>query len=287
MSKINETFVGNCNMEVPEGNVPTTGTVPEVYADAINDRRKRVEKIEDDMKDQLNVIDNFVADNHYRENEPEGTPDMKKMKLSEELFEDYTPEVKLYKKAERIADDIEEFINYRLGDIYLDNEYFDDDDRDAIGKTIDALYDFAQAYSHVMHNEDVFEAKEDDSDKKRSRGKNEVKYGVDYSDTDLWYQVYDELDASLENEGAGQQVNRFLKSRKGDRYQYIVVGPGTNDITVGAQTPDKFAYAKKVADYYGVPYDEPKEDKNIRTNKYYKWTMTIHIPEDAEPIEKK
>ena len=286
MSKINETFVGNCNMEVPEGNVPTTGTVPEVYADAINDRRKRVEKIEDDMKDQLDVIDDCVADNHDRENEPEGTPDMKKMKLSEELFEEYIPEVKLYKKAERIADDIEEFIQY-IGDIYLDDGYFDEYDRDAIDKTIDALHDFAQSYSHVMHNEDVFEAKEDDSDKKRSRGKNEVKYGVDYSDTDLWLQVYDELDASLENEGAGQQVNRFLKSRKGDRYQYIFVGPGTNDITVGAETPDKFAYAKKVADYYGVPYDEPKEDKNIRTNKYYKWTMTIHIPEDAEPIKKK
>lgn len=284
MSKINETFVGNCNMEVPEGTVPTTGTVPEVYADAINDRRKRVEKIEDDMKDQLDTIDDFVADNHDRENEPKGTSDMKKMKLSEELFEAYIPETKLYKKAERIADDIEEFMQ---NDVYLDNSYFDDEDRDAISKTFDALNDFAVSYADVMDNEDVFEAVEDNSERKRSRGKKEVKYGVDYSDTDLWLQVYDELDASLENEGEGQQVNRFLKSRKGDRYQYIFVGPGTNDITVGAETPDKFAYAKKVADYYGVPYDEPKEDKNIRTNKYYKWTMTIHIPEDAEPIEKK
>lgn len=280
MSRLNEAMIGNCNMEVPEGKIDTKGAVPEVYADAINQRRNREKKIADDFKEQDKAIEDFTKESQKTENKPEGTPEMKKLHLSESLFdESFVVDTKLYKQAEDIASYLEEFMN---SGITSNEDYFDDEDREVLSKTLDTLYDFAQAYSTVMDNEDVFEAVETPEKKKRTRGANEERWGIDYSDTDLWLQIYDELDASLENEGEGQQVNRFLKSRKGDRYQYIYPH-GDNDIIVGAQKPEDFAYAKKVADYYGVTYDEPQQDKNARTNDYYKWTMVIHIPKDAEP----
>jgi len=161
---------------------------------------------------------------------------------------------------------------------------FEKEDVETLRHMIDMLMDFYHKYSTIMGDGEIFEAVEAPT-KKRTRGANEERWGIDYSDTDLWLQIYDELDASLENEGTGQQVNRFLKPKKGERYQYIYPH-GDNDIIVGAMKPEDFAYAKKVADYYGVTYDEPKEDKNPRTNQYYKWTMVIHIPKELEPVEK-
>lgn len=347
-SKLNEAIIGNCNMEVPEGTVETKGSVPEVYADAVNQRRNREKKIADDFKEQDKAIEEFAKESQKTESKPKGTPEMKKLHLSESLFEEaldnedlnrrasdivasikefiekvkqpnisyeeidnydikdmqkvvdkldkfskisshkegsmdesFTPNSKLYKQAEEIADYLEEFMN---NDVVTSSDYLDDNDRGMLTDTYDLLMDFSHHYSTTMDDENVFEAVETPV-KKRTRGANEERWGIDYSDTDLWLQIYDELDASLENEGTGQQVNRFLRPKKGERYQYIYPH-GDNDIIVGAMKPEDFAYAKKVADYYRVTYDEPKEDKNPRTNQYYKWTMVIHIPKELEPVEK-
>ena len=281
-SKLNEAIIGNCNMEVPEGTVDTKGNVPEVYADAINQRRDREKKIADDFKEQDKAIEDFAKESQKTENTPKGTPEMKKLHLSESLFEDIV-EKSTTEKAQDAAGSIEEFINTvdRTPDI---EEFIEKEDVETLRHMIDMLMDFYHKYSTIMGDGEIFEAVEAPT-KKRTRGANEERWGIDYSDTDLWLQIYDELDASLENEGTGQQVNRFLKPKKGERYQYIYPH-GDNDIIVGAMKPEDFAYAKKVADYYGVTYDEPKEDKNPRTNQYYKWTMVIHIPKELEPVEK-
>lgn len=280
-SKLNEAIIGNCNMEVPEGTVETKGNVPEVYADAINQRRAREKKINDDFKEQDRTIEEFAKESQKTENKPKGTPEMKKLHLSESLFEDVNKSIT--EKAQDAAGSIEEFINTvdKTPDI---EEFIEKEDIETLRHMIDKLMDFYHKYSTIMGDGEIFEAVAAPT-KKRTRGANEERWGIDYSDTDLWLQIYDELDASLENEGAGQQVNRFLKPKKGERYQYIYPH-GDNDIIVGAMKPEDFAYAKKVADYYGVTYDEPKEDKNPRTNQYYTWTMVIHIPKELEPVEK-
>lgn len=283
-SKLNEAIIGNCNMEVPEGNVETKGNVPEVYADAINQRREREKKITDDFKEQDKAIEEFAKESQKTENKPKGTPEMKKLHLSESLFEDIdVVEKSITEKAQDAAGSIEEFINTvdKTPDI---EEFIEKEDIETLRHMIDKLMDFYHKYSTIMGDGEIFEAVAAPT-KKRTRGANEERWGIDYSDTDLWLQIYDELDASLENEGAGQQVNRFLKPKRGERYQYIYPH-GDNDIIVGAMKPEDFAYAKRVADYYGVTYDEPKEDKNPRTNQYYKWTMVIHIPRELDPIEK-
>lgn len=280
-SKLNEAIIGNCNMEVPEGNVETKGNVPEVYADAINQRRAREKKITDDFKEQDKAIEEFAKESQKTENKPKGTPEMKKLHLSESLFEDVNKTIA--EKAQDAAGSIEEFINTVDKTPYIE-EFIEKEDIETLRHMIDKLMDFYHKYSTIMGDGEIFEAVAAPT-KKRTRGANEERWGIDYSDTDLWLQIYDELDASLENEGDGQQVNRFLKPKKGERYQYIYPH-GDNDIIVGAMKPEDFAYAKKVADYYGVTYDEPKEDKNPRTNQYYKWTMVIHIPKELDPIEK-
>lgn len=280
-SKLNEAIIGNCNMEVPKGNVETKGNVPEVYADVINQRRAREKKITDDFKEQDKEIEEFAKESQKTENKPKGTLGMKKLHLSESLFEDVNKSIT--EKAQDAAGSIEEFINTvdKTPDI---EEFIEKEDIETLRHMIDKLMDFYHKYSTIMGDGEIFEAVAAPT-KKRTRGSNEERWGIDYSDTDLWLQIYDELDASLENEGDGQQVNRFLKPKKGERYQYIYPH-GDNDIIVGAMKPEDFAYAKKVADYYGVTYDEPKEDKNPRTNQYYKWTMVIHIPKELDPIEK-
>lgn len=286
IKNLNETLIGNCNMEVLEGNVETKGTVPEVYADAINQRRERTKKIEQDFKEQVKLMNDFEKESQKTTNEAREVDNMKKIHLDESLFEDFDTS-KLYKTAERIADDIEQFLK-DISKIENVDDYFNEYDLKDIDKVKDILTDFAQAYSYVMDNETVFEAVETEPQKKkrcRAPSEKEYQYGIDYSDTDLWTQIYDELDASLENEGEGKQVNRFLKPKKGDRYEYIVPA-GENDIVVGAKELKDFDYAKKVADYYGVTYDTPVMDKNPRTNTYYKYTMRIRIPKDKDPVVK-
>lgn len=153
---LNETLIGNCNMEVPEGNAETKGTVPGVYADAINQRRQRTDKIEQDFKEQDKFMDEFAKESQKTENNPKGTPQMKKMHLDESLFEEIE-NPKLYKSAERIANDIEQFLS-DISNIENINDYLDDYDLKDIGKAMDALRDFAQAYSYTTDNEDIFEA---------------------------------------------------------------------------------------------------------------------------------
>ena len=343
---MNENLLGKCNMEVPDPLETTQGVVPEVYANAIRERKAREEQITTDFKEAEDNLAEFEKETQRTQINVKGTPEMKKMHLDESLFEATEhPD----KDALRISTDIRDFMENNDDMLYNEEEYFTYEDRralskassalaafaemyaddhlnEAVGKSTDPVYkqaeqiadaiqqfiddnkelvndrewftdkvslekaqrafeDFAVKYAHIMDMGNVTEAVVTDEPKKKTRGKNEVKRPEDYSSADLWLQIYDELDASLENEGEGQQVNRFLKSRKGDRYQYIFPH-GDNDIVVGATDPSKFEYAKKVADYYGVTYDEPKEDKNPSTNKYYKWTMVIHIPQDAPPVKK-
>ena len=92
--------------------------------------------------------------------------------------------------------------------------------------------------------------------------------------------VYDELSATTDNEGAGQQVDKQIKARRGERYEHVYPH-GDNDIIIYATKPEEFDFARRVCDHYGVSCDEPKADKNKTTNGFYKYSMIIHIPEDG------
>lgn len=157
-SKLNEAIIGNCNMEVPEDTVETKGNVPEVYADAINQRRNREKKIADDFKEQDKTIEEFAKESQKTENKPKGTPEMKKLHLSESLFEDVV-EKSITEKAQDAAGSIEEFINTvdRTPGI---EDFIEKEDVETLRHMIDKLMDFYHTYSTTMDDGNVFEAVE-------------------------------------------------------------------------------------------------------------------------------
>lgn len=114
--------------------------------------------------------------------------------------------------------------------------------------------------------------------KKRVRSPNEEKDPWDYSSEDIWYAVYDELSASVDNEGKGQQVDKQIKAKRGERYEHVYPH-GEKDIIVYAKSPEEFEFAKRVADHYGVTCEEPKRDENRNSNGFYKYSMVINMPD--------
>lgn len=296
MSSLNEAIESRCNMNIPKDKMDIDGQTPIVYADAINKHQENNEQLKDSFKEQDKNKGEFLKQNDNRDLKPKGTEQMKKLKLDESLFESYTVEPKLNKQAMDVADYLGTFMN---SGVFLDNDYFDDEDREAMGKTFDALNDFAQAYSTIMDDENVFESVEKcpeckkevcECEKEELEEATETKTRVrdpepdwfDYSDTDLWLQVYDELDGTLKDEGEKGTVHRQLKAKRGERYTQIFPY-GDEDIVIYETSPERFDFAKKVADFYGVKYEEPQMDKNKSTNSYYKWYMVIRIPKDAKP----
>ena len=141
--KLNEAILGNCNMEVPEDKVETKGNVPEVYADAINQRIARKKKFEKDFEEQDKVMKEFTKESQKTETEQKGTPKMEKLNLDESLFEEDINDSKLYKRAESLADDIADFLN-DITNLENINDYLSETDLEDIGKVSDMLNDFAQ-----------------------------------------------------------------------------------------------------------------------------------------------
>ena len=251
MSRLDEAMIGNCNMGVPEGKIDTKGAVPEVYADAINQRRNREKKIADDFKEQDKAIEDFTKESQKTENKPKGTPEMKKLHLSESLFdESFVVDTKLYKQAEDIADYLEEFMN---SGITSNEDYFNDEDREVLSKTLDTLYDFAHAYSTIVDNEDVFEDLKEAADGKLYYKKKRGSL-VDIIEDELGRgEVVYKLGAS------GKYNPTHAPSLNIDQY---LIGGGTDEKGeyISAWVPDnKVEDAIAIAKKYGKDYKVKKE----------------------------
>lgn len=295
--RVSESFdAGKANMETPNYEIKINGQVPIDYATAINDRQKRIDKIEKDFEKKDKLTDEFIDDNHDRFEERD------KMKLKE------STETKLYRRADKIANDIEEIIN----DISKINweDFMTQDDFDTLNKAIEALQGFSTAYSYVMDNEDIFESKEEvctecgknpceceelnecndketleeagrvtpELKKPRASIKKEDKL---YSRDDVWARVYDELSSEVENEGPSGEVYKQVKIPRGKRFVGPYTGPGDDDLTVYATSKDDLKWAKKIADHFGLEI-VMKEDKNKYTNKYYPYYAILKNVSDAK-----
>nr|DAP55490.1 MAG TPA: hypothetical protein [Caudoviricetes sp.] len=265
-SKLNEAIIGNCNMEVPEGNVETKGNVPEVYADAINQRREREKKITDDFKEQDKAIEEFAKESQKTENKLKGTPEMKKLHLSESLFEDVNKSIT--EKAQDAAGSIEEFINIVDKTPGIE-EFIEKEDIETLRRMIDKLMDFYHKYSTTMDNENVFEA---------------VETPVD---TKIYYKKKrGPLVAIIEDElGSGEVVYKLGKSGKYnpthapslniDRY---LIGGGTDEKGeyISAWIPEnKIDDAVAIAKKYNKEY-KLGHDKYVRGDKDF---IRIYIDE--------
>lgn len=346
MCRLNESVLSSIGADIDKLDV--VGTIDQSFVETAVEQTKRVEHSREALKDFHKNADDFIKTNHNRETKAVKDAGLKKMKLSESIFDNYET-VKLHTEDEDIvvspADNksvsptINEAIDFgdptamgRGACAPLANNYTKtiqdcvaalDDERTAnlasiqLTRYYSELLDkknevenfnayWTERYPAMIKfiddqvaliprnslnfddaNESVEEpliespaAVAEPETKKRARSANEKKYKGDYSSEDLWLAVYDELSAELDNEGSGQQVDKQIKAKKGERYEHVYPVEGSNDIVVYATSPDKFEFAKRVCDYYEVTHDEPKEDRNSTTNEYYKYSMRIHIPED-------
>lgn len=351
ISSLNEFLLSSIGADIDKLDV--VGTIDQSFVETAAEQARRTEHSREALKDFHKNAEDFIRTNHNRETKVEKDAGLKKMKLSESIFDNYET-VKLHTEDEDIVvspaegksvsptlNEAAEFgdplafgrgytapiINDFTRPIKdalaaMDGECTAHAAITALRRYIYLLMDGKQtvenfnAYwterypamidyidkqmevipkdtlSKVMNFDKLFGKNEsveeplteapvaEPSTKKRTRSENEKKYKGDYSSEDLWLAVYDELSAELDNEGSGQQVDKQIKAKKGERYERVYPVEGSSDLVVYATSPDKFDFAKRVCDYYEVTYDEPKEDKNGMTNDYYKYSMRIHIPED-------
>ena len=114
MNRLNESlFSGMSNLDMDD-DIELMGAVPPAYADAINAHQDTKKELEDRFKEQEKEKDAFVKDNHKTENKPKGTKEMKKMKLSEALFESVITE------SDDIKEAVKNCVDSKL-DYVLDN----------------------------------------------------------------------------------------------------------------------------------------------------------------------
>lgn len=168
MNKLNESlFSGISNLDMDD-DVETNGVVPSVYADAINTRRKTRKELENRFKEQEKEKDAFIKDNHKTDRKPRGTKEMKKMKLSESLFEsndvknavwDYVDE-----QVDRVLDNLANVVT-------IDVEGYDADwcDQDGQSAVANKLVQNKEAFINSIVNV-LFANKEDLSEHLESDG---------------------------------------------------------------------------------------------------------------------
>lgn len=243
--KMKEGFeTGKANMEYPDYEIKITGQVPIDYAKAIDDRQKRVEKIEDDFKEKDKIEDEFE----------------KETAQHKEIVESFNSP--LYDKAIYLSQQLNDFIA-GISDLSNIDDFLVDSDFNKLNDAAEVLDRFATLYGEVT------ESKEDITEEKiRNRSKNVKKEDKMYSSDDKWLQVYDDLSSEVDNEGPKGEVNKQLKIPRGKRFSGPYAGPGDYDLTVYATNRDDLKWAEKIADHYGVDIDI-KEDKS--KNVYYPW----------------
>lgn len=117
MSKLNEELLRVDGLEEKEklAKEPVEAVDPS-YNDAINSHKKLKKTLDDRFKEQDKETEKFVKDNSKTDLKVKGTKEMKKLKLSESLFEDYIVESPVLDKPEltytEVPDD-EEDIYYK------------------------------------------------------------------------------------------------------------------------------------------------------------------------------
>lgn len=130
--KLNEAFEDkmldrDSNMD-EEKEIGITGAVPSVYRDAINTHRTIRQVLKDRFKEQNKNIDEFIKKNHDRDTKKVSNPELKKMKLSESLFEDYNQDIDQIKMV--CEDYLEEELVNKIEDNLVNKFYNEDHDYD-------------------------------------------------------------------------------------------------------------------------------------------------------------
>lgn len=249
---VSEDFdVGKANMETPNYEIKINGQVPIDYATAINDRQKRIDKIEKDFEKKDELTDEFIEEQEDR-------------RMNESF------DSKLYDEAVALSKTLDSFIT-KIGS-FVDTDFaMVGSDMDTLNRAVEALDTFATLYFEEKYP--LRESSKAEQIKRRGRPKADPKDKM-FSEDDLWLQVYDDLSSEVDNEGKGKEVNKQVKIPRGKRFIGPYAGPGDYDLTVYGKNMEDLQWAKKVADHYGVDI-EIKKDNNSNTNSYYPYVAIL------------
>lgn len=99
MNKLNESLTSEMQTVSQNLTDDITAVVDPTYADAVDNGKKLETELAKRFKDQNKAKDEFVKDNHKTERKVKGTKEIKKMKLSEGLFEEVKEEKETLEEA--------------------------------------------------------------------------------------------------------------------------------------------------------------------------------------------
>ena len=267
-SVLNEELMGT-NLDIPEGEIKIEGKVNPVYADAINvhnKKKKDREKILKDKKDELKKP--FLGTKGSTTIMPK-TKDMKKLKLSEEMFKSVREHMndapEAYDNIFRVIDNMEHIINY-ISDLSEEELTYED-----MAQSYDVLDDAMREFEDYLF--EIQEGERRNGSLKEGAAVVDRK-GWDLQDKrnnkDIWSDVYNEL--------VDMKSLETPHRRMGKRSRYKASWEDANDVRVGASRDGGIVvkaeelsdldFAKEVAETYGVEWVVREHTSRYRDSKY-------------------
>ena len=257
-SFLNEDLMGT-NLDIPEGEIKLDGKVNPVYADAINVHNKKKKEREKNLKDKKDELKKPFLGTKGNTTVMPKTKDMKKLKLSEDMFKsvrehmDDAPEA--YDNIFRVIGNMEHIINYISE---LDEEELTYEDmKQSYDVLDDAMAEFEDYLFEIKEGERRNGTlKEDTAVMDRKAWELQDKR----NNKDMWSDIYNELVGmkGIEAPHRRLKTNDRYKASWGDNpdeSDAIRVGASWDGgIVVKAEEMSALDFAKEVAETYGVEW---------------------------------
>jgi hypothetical protein len=270
-SRINEELM-NTNLDIPDGEIKIEGRANPVYADAINVHNKKKKEVEKTLKDKKPELKKPFLGTKGNTTIMPKTPEMKKLKLSEEMFkgirEHMADAPEAYEGIFRVIDNMEHIINY-ISDLTEEELNYEDmkQSYDILEEAMDEFKGYlGELKPTVRESKKRRPVKESTAVLDRPRDK-AIALQDKRNNKDIWSDIYNELCGDIKDLEA---PHRKLKRPPTQRYDSYTVAPSHRDdsIRVNANEESELDFAKEVADTYGVEYRIIEHTSRFAPHKY-------------------
>ena len=274
MCRLNEELLRVNGLEEKEKLVdePVEAVDP-TYNDAINSHKELKDKLEDDFKEQNKNTEDFVKENGKTELKVEGTKEMKKMKLSESLFEDYNEDPNTYQDIFNVLDNIQHLVNSTM-------EWSDEDwTVDNTKQTRDMLHDEMNRLTELVHILDRRHDNEALGESTTVLDRPEITYTVEDDEDDIYYKKKRQplADIIMRDLTSGEVVYRLKDGKYSPTHRPSLnideydIGANSDEhgeyILARVETEPELDGVKEIADKYGKEF-KSEFDKWAQGPKY-------------------
>lgn len=270
-SKLNEELMAT-NLDIPDGEIKIEGKANPVYADAINVHNKKKKEVEKTLKDKKPELKKPFLGTKGNTTIMPKTPEMKKLKLSEEMFkgirEHMADAPEAYEGIFRVIDNMEHIINY-ISDLTEEELNYKNlkQSYDILEEAMDEFQEYlGELKPTVRESKKRRPVKESTAVLDRPRDK-AIALQDKRNNKDIWSDIYNELCGDIKDLEA---PHRKLKRPPTQRYDSYTVAPSHRDdsIRVNANEESELDFAKEVADTYGVEYRIIEHTSRFAPHKY-------------------